>query len=139
VQPLIRYDLGDRVTVQPERCRCGSCLPVIEVQGRSEDTLQLGRAGAGSVSVLPLALTTMLEDHAGLFDFQLVREGPCDLLLRTGLCGTQADLALQRAHQVLDEFLESQGAVGVHVHCRSGEPGCIGRSGKVSRVLAAPP
>lgn len=138
VQPLIRYDLGDRVTVQPGRCNCGSCLPVIEVQGRSEDTLHLGGSGPGSVSVLPLALTTMLEENAGLFDFQLVREGPCDLLLRTGLCGAEAELALQRAHRVLDEFLASQGAVGVHVHCRSGEPGRAGRSGKVLRVLAAP-
>jgi phenylacetate-coenzyme A ligase PaaK-like adenylate-forming protein len=138
VQPLVRYDLGDRVTVRPGACRCGSCLPVIDVQGRSEDTLHLGRAGASSVSVLPLALTTLLEDDAGLFDFQLVQEGPCELLLRTGMCGSQADLALQRAHRVLAKFLESQGAVGVHVHCRSGEPGRAGRSGKVLRVVAAP-
>jgi hypothetical protein len=39
---------------------------------------------------------------------------------------------------VLGEFLESQGAVGVHVHCRSGEPGHAGRSGKVLRVVAMP-
>ncbi|MDN8615213.1 phenylacetate--CoA ligase family protein [Variovorax ginsengisoli] len=139
VQPLIRYDLGDRVTVQRGPCSCGSSLPVIRVQGRSEDTLHLGRAGRGSVSVLPLALTTMLEDDAGLFDFQLVQEGPCELLLRTGLRGTEADLLLERAHRVLDRFLESQGAVGVHVRCRSGEPGRAGRSGKVLRVVAAPP
>lgn len=139
VQPLIRYDLGDRVTVQARACRCGSCLPVIEVQGRSEDTLHLGRAGSGSVSVLPLALSTKLEEDAGLFDFQLVQEGPCELLLRTGLRGREAELALQRAQRVLGEFLESQGAVDVHVHCRSGEPGRAGRSGKVLRVVAAPP
>jgi phenylacetate-coenzyme A ligase PaaK-like adenylate-forming protein len=139
VQPLIRYDLGDRVAFQSASCGCGSCLPVIEVQGRSEDTLHLGRAGKGSVSVLPLALTTVLEDQAGLFDFQIVQEGPCRLLLRTGMCGTQAELALQRARRVLGEFLESQGAVGVHVHCRSGEPGRAGRSGKVLRVVLAPP
>ena len=138
VQPLIRYDLGDRVRMRPGPCGCGSCLPVIEVQGRSEETLRLGQAGSGAVSVLPLALTTILEDGAGLFDFQLVQQGPCELLLRTGLQGTQADLALQRAHRALDEFLESQGAVGVHVHCRSGEPGRAGRSGKVLRVVASP-
>ncbi|MGO4392397.1 phenylacetate--CoA ligase family protein [Variovorax sp. M-6] len=139
VQPLIRYDMGDRVTVQARACVCGSCLPVIEVEGRSEETLHLGRAGAGSVSVLPLALSTKLEEDAGLFDFQLVQEGPCELLLRTGLCGTEAELALRRAQRVLGEFLESQGAVDVQVRCRSGEPGRAGRSGKVLRVVAAPP
>ncbi len=36
VQPLIRYDLGDQVTMQTERCMCGSPLPVIEVQGRQD-------------------------------------------------------------------------------------------------------
>jgi phenylacetate-CoA ligase len=25
VQPLIRYDLGDRATVSPEACPCGQC------------------------------------------------------------------------------------------------------------------
>lgn len=136
VQPLIRYDLGDRVTVLERACGCGSRLPVIEVQGRSEDTLHLGSARTGPVSVLPLALSTMLEEEAGLFDFQLVQKGPCELLLRTGLCGTEAEHALRRARRVLGEFLESQGAVGVHVHCRSGEPGHAGRSGKVPRVLS---
>ena len=139
VQPLIRYDLGDRVTVRPGGCACGSCLPVIEVQGRCEDTLHLGAARSGPVSVLPLALSTMLEEGAGLFDFQLVQVGPCELLLRTGLCGAQAEPALRRARQVLGAFLDSQGAPGVRIRCRSGEPGRAGRSGKVARVVASGP
>jgi phenylacetate-CoA ligase len=73
-----------------------------------------------------------------LFDFQLVQEGPCELLLRTGLRGVEGDLVLQRAHRVLGAFLENQGAVGVHIRCRSGEAGEAGRSGKVQRVVAGP-
>ena len=42
------------------------------------------------------------------------------------------------AHRVLGEFLKSQGAVGVHIRCRSGEAGKAGRSGKVQRVVACP-
>jgi len=137
VQPLIRYDLGDRIRMHARPCACGSCLPVIEVQGRSEDTLHLGRAGQGSISVLPLALSTMLEEEAGLYDFQIVQEGPCELLLRTGLCGTEGDLALRRARRVLGKFLEAQGAAGVHIRCRGGEAGRAGRSGKVPRVVQA--
>ncbi len=37
VQPLIRYDLGDAITVHPDRCRCGCPLPTIEVDGRHDD------------------------------------------------------------------------------------------------------
>jgi phenylacetate-CoA ligase len=139
VQPLIRYDLGDRVTLQPQPCACGSCLPVIEVQGRCDDTLRLGRPGAPTVRVLPLALSTVLEDEAGLFDFQLVQQGPCELLLRTGLHGAAATGALRRARTTLAAFLQAQGATGVHIHCRSGEPGRRGRSGKIQRVIGLSP
>jgi phenylacetate-CoA ligase len=140
VQPLIRYDLGDRVTLSEQPCACGSCLPVIDVQGRSDDTLRLGQPGA-PVQVLPLALSTVLEDDAGLFDFQLVQQGPDDLLLSTGLRGPAAITALRRGRTMLAAFLDRQGAHGVHIHCRSGQPVQPGRSGKVQRVMRqdAPP
>jgi phenylacetate-coenzyme A ligase PaaK-like adenylate-forming protein len=139
VQPIIRYDLGDRVTQHPEPCACGSHLPVIEVQGRCDDTLRLGRSSRHRVGILPLALSTVLEDDAGLFDFQLVQQGPCDLLLRTGLRGKEAAATLRRARLALGVFLEGQGATGVSIRCRSGEAGYRGRSGKVQRVVATPP
>ena len=75
VQPLIRYDLGDRVTFRELPCTCGSHLPVIDVSGRCDATLRLG-AARHSVQVLPLALSTVLEEEAGLFDFQLIQHGP---------------------------------------------------------------
>lgn len=135
VQPVIRYDIGDRVAFLPQACRCGSSLPLIAVQGRSDDTLRLGARGAHAVRVLPLALTTVLEDDAGLFDFQVVQQGPNELLLRTGLQGAEARRALPRARRTLLAFLREQGTTDVHVHCRSGEPGRRGRSGKVQRVV----
>lgn len=139
LQPLIRYDLGDCLTLHSRGCACGSHLPVIEVQGRGDDTLRLGRPGAQAVRVLPLALSTVLEDDAGLFDFQLVQQGPCELLLSTGLRGQAGSSALRRARAILAAFLTRQGAAGVHIHCRSGQPGRRGRSGKVQRVIAPLP
>jgi len=139
VQPLIRYDLGDRVTLQVQPCACGSRLPVIEVQGRDDDTLRLGEPGMPVVQVLPLALSTVLEDDAGLFDFQVVQQGPSELLLRTGLCGDEASRTLGRARTVLTSFLEEQGVAGVHIHCHSGQPARRGRSGKIQRVVALQP
>ena len=36
VQPLIRYDQGDSVTLRPDACPCGSPLPAIRVVGRTK-------------------------------------------------------------------------------------------------------
>jgi phenylacetate-CoA ligase len=138
VQPLIRYDIGDRVTLLPVACECGSQLPVIDVQGRSDDTLRLAGNGRRPVQVLPLAIATVLEDDAGLFDFQLVQQGPAELLLRTGLAGEAARRVLPRARRILAAWLAQQGVAPVHIHCRSGEAAQPGRSGKIQRVVRAP-
>jgi phenylacetate-coenzyme A ligase PaaK-like adenylate-forming protein len=137
VQPLIRYDLGDRVTWHPRRCECGSPLPALQVQGRSDDVLHLQRTGRDAVSVAPLALTTVLEDEAGLFDFQLVQQGHHDLRLETSLHGAPARRALQVGRRVLGEFLARQGAPEVRISCRSGIPHPPGRSGKAKRIRVA--
>lgn len=137
LQPLIRYDLGDRVTLLEDDCKCGSHLPAIEVQGRDDDTLRLaGADGMPAVKVVPLAVSTVLEEEAGLFDFQLVQQGPHELLLRTRGQGVQAGRTLRKARAVLAEFLAAQGAQGIHIHCRSGESAHCGRSGKIRRVIS---
>jgi len=138
VQPLIRYDLGDRIALHAAPCACGSKLPVIEVQGRCDDTLRLRGQGSATVQVLPLALCTVLEDEAGLFDFQVVQKGPCELLLSSSSGGEEAGRTLRRAASLLGAFLEGQGTRGVQVHCRSGQRFRRGRTGKIKRVIAAP-
>ncbi len=137
LQPLIRYDLGDSVTVHAQACACGSALPRIDVQGRADDTLRLMARNGRSVCVLPLAISTVLEDEAGLFDFQLVQQGPSELLLRTRMCGRAAHQKLQHARTVLGAFLAGQGAPGVRIECHCNEPSRGGRSGKVQRILAS--
>lgn len=138
VQPLIRYDLGDRITLRAGACRCGSALPMIEVQGRCDDMLRLPRSGRSPLGVLPLAVSTVLEDEAGLFDFQLRQTAAAELQLCTGLRGGEARAALRRGRAALAAWLADQGAGQVRIRCRSGEPGWRGRSGKIPRVLAAP-
>ncbi|OUM00913.1 phenylacetate--CoA ligase family protein [Variovorax sp. JS1663] len=136
VQPLIRYDLGDRVTLDARACPCGSHFPTLEVQGRCDDTLRLGRRR--QVSVLPLALSTVLESEAALFDFQLLQEGPCELLLRSGSRDAGDTAALERGRRALEAFLQGQGAGEVQIRCDSAPLGPCGRSGKRQRVIAAP-
>ena len=138
VQPLIRYDIGDRIRLHAGGCACGSHLPVITVQGRDDDTLQLGDGGGRAVSVPPLALCTVLEDEAQLFDFQIVQDGPCALSLRTGLQGRDASTCLHRARTMLAAYLTQIGAIGVRIHCLPDKALLRGRTGKVRRVLATP-
>lgn len=45
VQPVIRYDLGDSVMLDPGPCPCGSPLPTIRVAGRTDETLRVPAAG----------------------------------------------------------------------------------------------
>lgn len=132
VQPLIRYELGDRVRFDPRRCACGSPLPVIEVQGRVDDALLLRTADGQAVRLLPLALTTVLEDEAGVFDFQLVQQGPRTLRLSVGSGG---ETALALARTALAAYLRRQGLDGLRLHGTCGPAAVRGRSGKLPRVV----
>jgi phenylacetate-coenzyme A ligase PaaK-like adenylate-forming protein len=134
VQPLIRYDLGDKIKVLPGRCPCGSSMPRIEVQGWRDDVLRVpARKPGETVSLLPLALSTVVEGE-GLFDFQLQQRGPGTLALRVPLQGEAARQAIDRCRRALQQFAEAQGAQPISV---VGETGCAvprGRSGKACRV-----
>ncbi|MGZ8261108.1 MAG: phenylacetate--CoA ligase family protein [Caldimonas sp.] len=137
VQPLIRYDIGDQVSLRTGSCACGSALPVIAVSGRSDDTLRLdGRAG-GAIDVLPLALSTVLEDRAGLFDFQLDQNDRGELTLSTAQHGAEATGLLQRAQGELAAFLHELGAADARIRCCTGRPPRRGRSGKLQRIIAS--
>lgn len=135
VQPLIRYELGDRVTLQAEPCACGSPLPVISVQGRSDDVLELRGARGERVRLLPLALTTILEEHGRVFDFQLVQTGAAALRLDLG--AVHDAVATARAREALRAWLAAQGLAAVRVSTRRVETWHSGRSGKRRRVVAA--
>jgi len=137
VQPLIRYELEDQITIRPERCACGSPLPVIEVQGRRDDPLVMAGLHGKKVTLLPLALTTVLEDEAGVFDFQLCQRDAHTLVLRLGgLQGREATRALNRCRAALQAFAATQGLHLIHVIGELGQTMPRGRSGKVQRVIA---
>jgi len=82
VQPVIRYDLGDSVTMLPTRCRCGSPLPLIRPEGRRDEILYLESPGEGVKPVLPLVLATVVEETAGILRYQVIRTGPGRLRVR---------------------------------------------------------
>lgn len=71
--PLIRYRIGDRITLAPDDylCSCGSCFPVVEyIDGRTSDFIlspDNGRVNLGNIS-------NSTKDAPGIISFQVVQE-----------------------------------------------------------------
>jgi len=136
VQPLIRYDLGDRVKLHREACACGCTLPVIEVEGRQDDALVMAGRDGQPVTLLPLALTTVLEDQAGVFDFHVRQRDDRTLVLRLPMQGSDGVMAVARCRAVLKKFAFEQELKPIHVLGELGQAVPRGRSGKAKRIVA---
>lgn len=133
VQPLLRYQLTDRIRRLPGRCACGNPLPVIEVQGRSDDTLLLPGRDGRPVALLPLALETVLEEQAGVLQFQLLRHADGTLELRLPAGAGPGDFA--RCRQALRAFIAHHGALCPALLDGQAPPAQQPGSGKLRRVL----
>lgn len=136
VQPLVRYNISDHITVHPERCSCGSPLPLITVQGRNDEQLVMAAANGQTVTLLPLALSTVLEDEAGVFDFYLHQIDDCTLVLHLPLDGEAGHAAVARGCAALTAFATAQGVESIQVHAQVGYVVPRGRSGKACRITA---
>jgi phenylacetate-CoA ligase len=73
-QPLIRYELQDSITVLPEPCACGSPVPLIRVEGRSDDTFFFSDATGRYQAHPPIPFEALFLDVAGLAQYQLIHE-----------------------------------------------------------------
>lgn len=138
VQPLIRYDLGDSLRIDPAPCACGSPLPVIEVDGRHDDPLRLADCHGHRVTWLPLSLSTLIEEEAGVYDFQLLQRDAHSVAVRVGSEASAADArrAIARCSKVLHELAQRDGLQGLRIVEEPEEPLQHGSSGKIRRVIA---
>jgi len=60
-QPVIRYDLGDRLVIRKDRCPCGNGHMAVRVQGRTGEVLSFTNAHGEEVGIPALAMVTLLE------------------------------------------------------------------------------
>lgn len=134
-QPLLRYELTDRVRFDPEPCPCGRSLPVIEVQGRGDDVLRLRGQGSAPAVLLPLALETILEEEAGVTRFQLLLHSDEWLELRLAPEDSHSARAFDRCRAALDRHLLRQGIRGMRVQRSACPPALQTGSGKLRRVV----
>jgi len=137
VQPIIRYDLGDSVIAKPEPCACGNPLPAIQVEGRRDDVLSLRAPDGRLIRLLPLALTTIVEEAAHVHRFQIVQTAADRLLLRLDPAGEDDRRAVwHTAATALRDYLAKQSLPNVHVELDKHGPIADRRSGKLREVVA---
>lgn len=136
VQPIIRYDLGDRVMLQPHPCACRSPFPVVAVEGRTNDLLSFEDADHRLVPILPLALGSVIEETPGVHRFQAIGTGSRELTVRLDVDrGAIRDEVEREVERRVREFLRSQHVTDVAITCAPDTPRQEPRSGKLRQVL----
>jgi putative adenylate-forming enzyme len=100
-QPLIRYEISDRVVFSESSCDCGLPWRVLErVEGRDEEMLRLPAAGGGTREVHPVVFEGIL-DNLPVAGWQ-VTSGSNDVTVAlAGAEGIDADLVRGK---ILDEL-----------------------------------
>lgn len=134
-QPLLRYQLDDRIRFVPEPCACGCAFPVIELQGRADDTLRLPGRRHRRVTILPLALQTVIEDEARVTQFQVLCRPRGRLELRLDPAVDDAEAAYRRCRAAVAAFLDRHGVVDTDLEFSAEAPVRQQGSGKVRRVV----
>ncbi len=136
LQPIIRYDLGDRMRLREDPCACGSPLPAMEIEGRSDDIVTLRAADGALRRLVPLALTTVVEEAADIHHFQIVQTAPDRLGLR--IADVDRRRAGARACRALRAYLRLQGLSDVRIGLERETPAAAAGSGKLRQVIALP-
>jgi len=137
VMPIIRYELGDRVSLDPEPCGCGITLPVVKVEGRTDEILRFESANGQTISILPLALWAIIKETPGVLRFQAIQTTPQALKIR--LEAKQAGDGAETWDKVearVREYLQKQGLGNVILLRATEAPMRDPKSGKFRNVWA---
>jgi len=135
VQPIIRYDLGDSITLYEERCPCGSAFPIMEVGGRQGDVLQFETDEGEEVPIFPLSLSSVVEEVPGVHRTQIIRTAPTTLQVRFEVTPDATEEEVwTHIEQEIQSFLRTHGISPITVEAASEPPQREERSGKFRHV-----
>ncbi|WP_435073759.1 hypothetical protein [Halorubrum sp. HHNYT27] len=137
IQPVIRYDLGDSITMYDEHCSCGSAFPVIDVEGRQGDILHFETADGRERPIFPLALSGVVEEVPEVHRTQLIRTAPATIRVRLDVTPDRDEADVwEEVNTALQSFLEDQGITGVAFEQATESPQRDPASGKFRHVWA---
>lgn len=116
VQPLLRYEISDSVTIMPDGCPCGSPMTSIRIDGRADETISLLDADGRVTSHPPIMVEAgVFMGLVGLRQYQLVHEAQNRLLVRVvPMAGADPSAVAAGVERALAAYLEraGQGLVG---------------------------
>lgn len=131
VQPIIRFEITDRVIMHKEACPCGKDSPWLLVEGRTDEILTF-REGK---RVAPLSLYALLKEVHGITRFQLVQK--TEELLELRIVAENREAAFLEAENVLLRYLSEMG-IHAQITLSDKEPETNPYSGKFKHIIAMP-
>jgi phenylacetate-coenzyme A ligase PaaK-like adenylate-forming protein len=134
VQPLIRLEIGDALTLTSEPCPCGRTLQrAARIEGRADDVIRLPGVGERPVAVHPMQFSVVSRDR-DVVEFQVVQEG-ARVVVFVVATGAASGLE-ERIRAALAERLAALGVRDPAIDVRRRD--ALGRaaSGKLQLVIA---
>ncbi len=133
-QPLIRYEITDRVVLHREGCTCQNPSPWIEIEGRTDDILNF-QGDKGAVRIIPLALYAILKEIHEINRFQLILRQNNELELRL-ICKEKNAVpeVFDMAKGKIRKYLKENGITEATVYLSEEEPKAHAQSGKFKHV-----
>ncbi len=137
IQPIIRYHMEDRISMEADPCTCGSPFPTIHVVGRTDDILTFPTPRGEQVQILPLAIATVAEGTPGVASCQLIQRTASSLTVRLRVANPADEQAVWAAlRDRLAAFLSAHGASTVTIEKADEAPALHPRSGKFRQVYS---
>ena len=137
IQPIIRYEMSDRVTFYADDCPCGSPLPALRVEGRTDETLAIPDVQGKLVYLLPLALGSAVEKTPGVHRFQIVQTTPTALCIRLEASEEYEKLDVWTAVATkLRALLDKQNLNNVTIDLANEAPQRNERGGKLNHIIS---
>lgn len=132
-QPLIRYELSDKVRMATMSCSCGCAFALIDdVQGREEEVLRFpGRTG-GMIAVHPMVFYRIL-DATPTSSWQVIQDGS---ILRLHLTGDARKIQTQTIVNTVQATLEQMDILCPTIVVKWISDAKRGATGKAARILS---
>lgn len=128
IQPIIRYELMDRIIVHNEKCKCGRSSCWLEIEGRTDDILEF----ENGVLIAPMSFYKILEEIKEIVRFQLIQKSHQKLELR--IVSDMKEVAFEKAQKVLKEYLNEKNVYDVEIFLSNELPQSNKASGKYNHI-----
>lgn len=141
-QPIIRYDLGDKILYSTTKCSCGSVLPYIKISGRASDNLRLTDTQGKIIKIPSLLIIGLIEEY-GIFNAIIMvvkssnAEGELqELHIDFGKNSHPTEEQIQNAQNSIRSYLKQSYMIDIRIVCTTNIQKLQDRSGKVKLLRA---